>query len=277
MQVKENMSISVIVVDDEPLAREGLRLRLEKSSEVNVIAECASGIEAVEAINSLKPELLFLDIQMPEMNGFEVVKNLTLDPMPVIIFVTAYDAYAIKAFECHALDYILKPINEERFRQALRYAVDSINHRNLENHYGKLKAVMHDYLSSGEVTAAGESTVNGEENKQYLTRLMIKSRNQISIISVPEIDWIESAGDYVYIHTNSGKHIFRETLISLEEKLDPQTFVRIHRSAIVNLEKIKQLRANEHGDYDVYLQNGTKLKLSRTYRTHFQQMIGGAL
>ena len=270
------MTITAIIVDDEPLAREGIRLRLKKFPDVNIIAECASGMDAVAAVNSLAPDLLFLDIQMPEINGFEVVRAITVSRVPVIIFVTAFDKYAVKAFECHAFDYLLKPISEARFNDAMKTAVEEIDHRNHETYYTRLKSMMSDYLLSVDGSAVS-SAPKIQEPRQLLTRIMIKTRGQIAIVSVPDIDYIEAAGDYVYIHSNSGKHIYRETLAALEEKLDPDKFARIHRSAIVNIEKIQNLRTNEHGDYDVYLRNGMKLKLSRTFKQQFQKMLGGSL
>jgi len=209
------------------------------------------------------------------MNGFEVLKKITVNPIPVIIFVTAYDTYAIKAFECHALDYLLKPIGEDRFKNALQAAFSEISHRNLELYASKLKSVVDDYL---EVTEESSDMAQGTERaRHYLDRLMIKSKDQVSVIPIQEIEWIESAGDYVYVHSSSQKHIFRETLIALEQRLDPQKFIRIHRSTIVNVEKIKMLRLNEHSDFDVFLVNGVKLKLSRTYRAHFEKMTGNLL
>ncbi len=261
-----------MIVDDEPPAREGIKIRLKEFSDIEIAGECSSGKEAVAAIKSQQPDLLFLDIQMPEMNGFEILQAIELSSMPIVIFITAYDTHAIKAFEVHALDYLLKPINEERFREAVRFAVDTLTHRNLDVYAHKLQSVVNAYLAGdkGEERPAG----NRSNEKRYLARIMIKNRGEISMISVHEIDWIESAGDYVYVHALSRKHIVRQTLASLEKSMDPQRFVRIHRSALVNLEKVASLRPNEHGDYNVSLRDGTKLKLSRTYWNHFQRMAG---
>jgi len=266
----------VLIIDDEPHAREGIRIRLGEFPEVNIVGECSSGKEAVQTIIQLKPDIVFLDIQMPEMNGFEVLQNLTQDCMPVVIFVTAYDEYALKAFEHHALDYLLKPVNEERFRETLKYALTEVTHRSLEVYSNKLKSVVNEYLKVLDKEPEVEQ-VDYVSSKNVLSRLMIKTKDQISIISVDEIDWIESAGDYVYIHSDRKKYLIRETLTSLEQKMDAQKFVRIHRSSIVNIDKIKSMRQNEHGDFDVYLNDGTKLKLSRTYRVNFQKAIGSQL
>jgi len=264
-----------MIVDDEPHAREGIRIRLKEFKNIQIVGECSSGGEAVKSINALSPDLLFLDIQMPEMNGFEVLKKIAVAPLPVIIFVTAFDKYAIKAFEIHAVDYILKPIKEDRFKNALQAASAEINHRNLELYASKLKSVVHDYLKI--VDDASEVRPAPVVRKRFVDRLMIKSKDHVSVIPVDEIEWIESAGDYVYVHASSQKHIFRETLTALEERMDPEKFVRIHRSTIVHVGKIKALRLNEHSDFDVMLLSGVKLRLSRTYRAHFEKITGNSL
>jgi len=264
-----------LIIDDEPHAREGIRIRLKEFKNIQIVGECSSGIEAVKSINSHRPDLLFLDIQMPEMNGFEVLKKVTVTPLPVIIFVTAFDKYAIKAFEYHAVDYLLKPIREDRFKNAIRSALSEISHRNLELYANKLKSAVNDYLEITEEKTEGYQAPAVQ--KKYLDRIMIKFKDRVSVIPILEIDWIESAGDYVYVHSSSQKHILRETLTALEQRMDPQKFIRIHRSTIVNVEKIKTLRLNEHSDFDVYLFSGVKLRLSRSYRAHFEQMTGNLL
>jgi two-component system, LytTR family, response regulator len=267
------MNIRTLIVDDEPHAREGIRIRLKESSNIEIIGECSSGVEALEFIHALKPDLVFLDIQMPEMNGFEIVQKIEIKPIPIIIFITAYDSYAVKAFEYHALDYLLKPINDKRFKDMLKSVISEITHRNLEKYSNTLKLLVNEYFEKVESNYEEPKLSKQKKKDAYLVRLMIKAKDHISFITSDEIEWIESAGDYVYIHSNSKKNIVRETLTSLEEKLDPQKFARIHRSAIVNVEKIKSLRPNESGDYDVFLHTGTKLKLSRTYRDHFQNIM----
>lgn len=271
------MKIRTLIIDDEPHAREGIRLRLKRHAEIEVIGECASGLEAVTVINTLKPDLLFLDIQMPEMNGFEVLRALSVSPMPIVIFITAFDQYAIRAFECHALDYLLKPIREDRFKDTLQTVSLEMHKRNLEHYVARLQSVVNDYLSRVEADDKEAESRETHAVHRHLSRLTIKSKNQISLLGVGEIDWIESAGDYVYVHTQSQKHLVRETLVSLEERLDPALFVRTHRSGIVNIEQIVSLRPNDHGDFDVFLKSGTKLKLSRTYRARFEEVTGSAL
>jgi two-component system LytT family response regulator len=274
------MKIRTLIVDDEPHAREGISLRLKEYSQVEIVGECSSGREAVKAINTLHPDLVFLDIQMPEMTGIEVVRQCSPASSPIVIFVTAYDKYAVKAFEYHALDYLLKPISDDRFRDTMKIALTEIGHKNLEKYTKRLRAVVNDYLSGVDAGVADEATVPLPAAKvpaaNYLSRLMIKSKDSILVLPVEEIEWIEAAGDYVYIRANAHKYMIRETLSSLIEKLDPNVFVRIHRSVIVSAKKIKTLRQNEHGDYDVFLEDGTKLKMSRTYRESLQSIVGNA-
>lgn len=271
------MKIRAIIVDDELHAREGIRIRLQEYPEVEVVRECSSGAEAVSAINEISPDLLFLDIQMPEMNGFEVLQRISVSPPPIVVFVTAYDKYAVKAFEVHALDYLLKPIGEERFRETLSIVLSQVSQRNIEAYARNLKQMVNEYVS----VAGEDDDIAGygyrENQSKYLDRLVIKSRDRISMLPVVEINWIESAGDYVYVHTDSSKHIIRQTLRALESKIDPAKFVRIHRSTIVNIEKIRSLRPNDHGDFEVYLHTGEHLKLSRSFRSHFQKVIGNSL
>jgi two-component system LytT family response regulator len=272
------MKIRTLIIDDEPHAREGIRIRLTPFPEIHCIGECASGREAVTVINTLQPDLLFLDIQMPEMNGFEVLQHIRVDRQPIVIFVTAFDKYAIQAFECHALDYLLKPIREDRFGETMQAVMSESHRRNLEAYVARLHSAARDYAMGGAMPDQAPSMIaDAAAPLRFLTRLMIKAKDQISIVTVDTIDWIESAGDYVYVHAQGQKHLVRETLASLEERLDPQKFVRIHRSVIVNIERITLLRPNEHGDFDVVLKNGVKLKLSRTYRAHFELVTGNPL
>ncbi len=262
------MKINTIIVDDEPHAREGLKIRLKDYKEITIVAECSSGFEAVEKINELSPDLVFLDIQMPGMNGFEVLKNLNHDNIPIIIFVTAYDKYALKAFEFHAVDYLLKPIDKNRLKKAINFAISEIENRRLKIYSEKLKALADEYLN---LVSDKEKSI--EDNK-YLNRISVKNKNIIKIIPVSEIDWIEAQGDYVYLHVKDEKFLLHDSLSSLENKLNPYVFVRIHRSSIVNIERVEKLKSNEHGDYELFLKDGTKLKMSRTYKENFQRLFG---
>ena len=263
-------------MDDEPHAREGIRIRLRDYPGVQIAGECSSGTEAVGMIDKLKPDLVFLDVEMPGLNGFDVLRRVTMNPLPIVVFVTAYEKYAVKAFEFHALDYLLKPINEERFAQTLDRIVSELDRNNLEVYTRKLRSLQEDYFN-GKVERENSSFNPATGSSQYLARLTVKTRDQISVIPVDIIDWMESAGDYVYVHTGGQKHIIRETLSSLEKRMSPDKFVRIHRSTIVNVEKIKSLRPNEHGDFDVSLTDGSKLKMSRSYRDHFRRVIGNSI
>jgi two-component system, LytTR family, response regulator len=267
------MNIRTLIVDDEPRARKGIRVRLQEYPDIQIVGECSSGKEAVEVIGALAPDLVFLDIQMPEMNGLEVLQQLSSHPLPLVIFVTAFDKYAIKAFEYHALDYLLKPIDEDRFKKTLQNIYAEFNRRNLQTYAEKLKAMMGDYLRMLGADLEEESIPSVSTANEYISRFMIKTQNHINIISAHDVIWIESAGDLVFLHTKSHKHIYRETMLVLESELDPKKFVRIHRSAIVNIEKVKHLHPVSHGDFDVHLENDVKLRLSRTYRIKFQKTL----
>lgn len=267
------MKIRTLIIDDEIHAREGIRIRLKEFPSVHIIGECSTGSEAIEMIQELKPDLLFLDIQMPEMNGFEVLQKIRFAINPLVVFITAYDRYAVKAFEVHAMDYLLKPIDDIRFKEAVNNVFEEFRRKNKEQYSDKLSALLSEYLRNFSPDPDIKNSFYEAKPNGYISRLMIKSKEEIIILNISEIDWLEAAGDYIYIHSNSKKHILRETLISLEKKLNPNKFARIHRSVIVNLDKIKNLKANEHGDFEVNLYNGDKLKLSRTYKARFQNII----
>jgi two-component system, LytTR family, response regulator len=271
------VNIRTLIVDDESRAREGISLRLEEYSAVTIIGESSSGLDAVEKINTLRPDLLFLDIQMPELNGFEVLRRITVDPLPMIIFVTAYDTYAVRAFEFHALDYLLKPINDERFRETVQITLAEFKHRNLEKYAEKLKSIAGDYLNVLNDESEAPHIVRTAHQNDFPDRFFVKTKGIGSFVSVGEIDWIESAGDYVYLHSNAKKYLIRETMKRVESKLNPKKFVRIHRAFIVNVDKIKSLHPNTHGDYEVILAGTVKLKLSRKYREKFQSIVGNPL
>ncbi|MCX7984530.1 MAG: LytTR family transcriptional regulator DNA-binding domain-containing protein [Bacteroidetes bacterium] len=262
------MNIRALIVDDEYHAREGLRIRLQKYPEIMIIAECSTGTEAIDAINTLNPDLVFLDIQMPELNGFEVLKQIHHEP-PLIIFVTAYDRYAIQAFEYHALDYLLKPVKEERFHDTIQHAIQELKHRQIQNYSERLTKLLNEYP----ILPDGDTSRTLSTFHEPITRILLKQKDHIVIVPVEDIDWIESAGDYVVIHSNNQKYIHRETLSSMEESLDHLQFVRIHRSTIVNIQKVHTLKPNESGDYDIFLRDGTRLRLSRNYKTKFQVLL----
>jgi two-component system LytT family response regulator len=255
-----------MIVDDEPLARATIKLLLQNEAEIEVIAEAGSGPEAVKLIKQNAPDLLFLDIQMPGMNGFEVLEKINVESIPAIVFVTAFDQYALRAFEVHALDYLLKPFDDARFEKALRQARAQIEQREINKLSQKLFALLEDREEQqGEATRASRS--------KYLTRLMIKSASRIFFIKVEEIDWIGAEDYYVRLHFGRKTHLLRETMSELEAKLDPEKFLRIHRSSIVNLDRVKEMHAHFNGDYVVLLQDGTELKLSRSRREQLQSLL----
>ena len=251
------MKIKTLIVDDEPLARARIKRFLREVSDIRIIGECGNGKEAIPAINEHKPDLVFLDIQMPEKNGFEVVKALDPQSLPSIIFVTAYDQYALQAFDVHALDYLLKPFNRERLLRAVAHARDHLEHKSLGNIDERLASLIAD--------------IRGE--KKYLERLVVKSVGRVFFLKTDEIDWIEAAGNYVKLHTGRESHMIRETMNGIEAKLNPDKFLRIHRSTVVHIDRIKELHPMFSGDYAVILRNGTELALSRNYRERFLELF----
>lgn len=242
MQRQEVAAIRTIVVDDEPLARSNISILLSGDLQIEVMCECATGADAIAKIRSLRPDLVFLDVQMPECDGFDVLEKLGSDVPPAIIFVTAYDQYALRAFEAGALDYLLKPFDNARFNRSLERAKRKI-------------------ASSLEAPKKPE-------------RLAIKSVGQVSFVEFSEIDWIEAADYYASLHVGAKIHLLRRSMAELEAELDPAIFCRIHRSAIVNLNRIRGLRGSEDGEYDVLLDDGTRLRLSRSHRKELQKRLG---
>ncbi len=245
------MAIRTILVDDEPLAREKLRGFLEPEGDFEVIAECRDGAEALSTIEKERPDLVFLDVQMPELDGFEVLDRLERERLPAVIFVTAYDRYALKAFEVHALDYLLKPFDRERFKSALARIRE---HQQADEMKRKLQALV-------------------DERARYPDRMEVKTSGRVVILKVEEIDWVDAAGNYVKIHAGGETLTLRETMSRLEERLDPGLFMRIHRSTIVNVERIRELQQQFHGDYVVVLKNGQRLTLSRSYRDKMHELL----
>jgi two-component system LytT family response regulator len=245
------MPINVLIVDDEPLARERIRALLERDPDVVVAGECSDGEEAVAAIRSLAPDLVFLDVQMPEKDGFDVVREVGASAMPTVVFVTAYDQYAVRAFDVCALDYLLKPFDEDRFAQALARAKTQAR--------GDVRG---DVLQRRMLALVEEMRARS----RYLDRLMIKAGGHLFFLKAEEIDWIEAEGNYVRLHVGEASHLLRETVVGLEAQLDPGRFLRIHRSTIVNLDRVREIQPLFHGEYRVVLHDGTKLTLSRGYR-----------
>ena len=252
------VKIRTIIVDDEPLARERIRELLQKEADMEVVGECADGSQAVEAIRKDKPDLVFLDVQMPELDGFGVLEQIDRVAMPAVVFVTAHDRFALRAFEVHALDYLLKPFDSERFKKALEHARDRIQQRQT----GELSRRISELLADLKVGA------------NHPDRLAIKSGGKLLFLKVGEIDWIEAADNYVNLHLGNESHLHRETLAAMEDKLPAGKFMRISRSTIVNIERIKELQPLFHGEYAVILRNGTHLTLSRSHRERLDQLLG---
>lgn len=250
------MKIKVLIAEDEPLARERIRSLLEEEADVDIVAECADGASAVNSIRQHQPDLVFLDVNMPEKTGFEVIEALGPDAMPPVIFVTAYDHFAVQAFDAHALDYVLKPFDEERFRTALERARETILRRN----GGSLDPRLTDLLA-------------GLQRQHYLERLAVKSGGKIIFLRADEITWIGAEGNYARLHAGKKSYLMRETMTSLESKLDPARFIRIHRSTIVATDAIAELEPLFQGDYVVVLRDGTRLTSSRGYRTNLQEFM----
>jgi two-component system LytT family response regulator len=256
-----NGRVRVLVADDEPLARERLRLLLSREEGIDLVAECPNGSDAIEAIDRLQPDLVFLDVQMPGATGFEVIEAVGAERMPLVVFVTAFDQYALRAFDVHALDYLLKPFDRERFHEALVRARQQLDRRTNGDLERRLLELVQDLKPSA----------------QRLERFVIKSGGRVFFVRSDEIDWIEAAGNYVKLHVAGEAHLFRETMNTLEAQLDPDTFFRIHRSHIVNIERVKELQPWFNGEYVVFLRNGTRLTLSRGYREKLQERIGRSL
>jgi len=241
-QEERPTKIRAMIVDDEPIARSNLAVLLRPDPEIEIISECGSGVEALAEIHRAKPDLVFLDVQMPECDGFDVLELLGPDLPPAVVFVTAYDQYALRAFEAGALDYLLKPFDNARFDRALERAKQRIT--------------------------------NNKDRTRKLERLAVKSAGQVSFLKIPEIDWIEAADYYACLHLGPRTHLLRRSMSELEQELDPAVFLRIHRSAIVNLDRVQALKLSAEGEYDVLLENGTSLRLSRRYRKQLQSRLG---
>ena len=254
--------IRTIIADDEHLARKKLRVLLDSEPGVQVVAECQDGQQAVSAIQTHRPDLLLIDIRMPDIDGFQVLKQIASDEMPVVVFTTAYDQFAIRAFEAHALDYLLKPFDRER----LHHAVERARAELLKVHDRDLTGRILDLLA--------KNIEPKIESKQVDDRMVIRAGGKVVFLDVKEIDWIEAAANYVKLNVGKDSYLLREGIGSISERLDPDRFVRIHRSVIVNVRKIKELQPCESGEYIAVLRNGKELSCSRGYRTQLQRLIG---
>jgi len=240
--VEESAKIRALIVDDEPLARSNIAVLLRADPEIGIVGECGSGAEAIGEIRVAKPDLLFLDVQMPECDGFDVLELLGIDLPAAIVFVTAYDQYALRAFEAGALDYLLKPFDNARFELALSRAKQRIR--------------------------------LGANQPRRLQRFAIKSTGELCFVKISEIDWIEAADYYACLHVGARSHLIRRSMAELEGDLDPKLFCRVHRSGIVNLDRVRSLKVSEDGEYEVLLENGARVRISRRYRKQLQERMG---
>jgi two-component system LytT family response regulator len=243
------MPFTTLIVDDEPLAREGLRMLLSQDPEIAAIREARNGREAAAAIRSLRPDLVFLDVQMPEMDGFAVVREVGAERMPPVVFVTAHDRFAIQAFEINAIDYLLKPVTEDRFTQALARAKTRLYSTPGED-------------ASRQIICLLESLATP---RRYLKRLAVRSAGKTVFVDLEDVDWMEAAENYVQLHTGRANHLLHVAMNTLEKSLDPEMFLRIHRSLIVNISRIKELQPGPHGEYVLTLHSDVRLRSGRTY------------
>ncbi len=254
------MTIRTAIVDDEPLARRRIRHLLADQADVDVIAECTNGKEAIESLDAAPPDLLFLDIQMPEVDGFDVLQAIGAGRVPAVIFVTAFDQFALRAFEAQALDYLLKPFDDERFGAALQRARERIRQQQRGDLDHRLQALL--------------DTVRGERG--YLRRLVVPSGHRSLFVRTEHIDWIEAERNYVRLHVGGKTYLLRENLTHIASSLDPAMFCRIHRSTIVNIDRIQSVETLFHGEYVVVLHDGTKLTSGRSYRRQLHALMGKA-
>jgi two-component system LytT family response regulator len=257
--------INVIVVDDENIARRRLVRLLEETGEASVVAECAGGRDAVARIAELRPDMVFLDVQMPDLDGFAVLQELGEGALPAIVFVTAFDQYAVRAFDVHAVDYLLKPYDTARFQEAFERASERIDSRARSSEDERLRALLRDYLSSEGRT----------ESRDHLDRVGVKVDGVLRIVKTSDIDWWETDGNYVRLHVGPSSHLIRATATSIESQLDPKQFLRIHRRYIVNLDRVVEVQPWFGGDSIVLLKGGAKLRLSRTYRERLHARLLG--
>jgi two-component system LytT family response regulator len=265
--------IDTLIVDDEALARRGLKLRLDRYEDINVVGQCSNGREALSAIPELNPDLVFLDIQMPGMDGFDVVRQLQGDDMPMVVFATAFDQYAIKAFDVHAVDYILKPLDDDHLSRALQRVRDQLTQRNDASDKQRLLEVISDI--TGKAPSEMEKLLEDGVSpaKQYPEKIAIKDAGEITLVPLTDIEWVDAAGDYMCIHAAGQIHIMRTTMKQLESQLDPALFQRVHRSTLVNLNRVDKICSHINGEYNLVLKGGTRLKMSRSYKDKIQRFF----
>jgi two-component system LytT family response regulator len=259
------MSVRTLLVDDEPLAREGMRMLLAAEPDIEIIGEAADGVQAADAIHALRPDLVFLDVQMPEVDGLQVVERVGAAHMPAVIFVTAYHQHAVRAFELHAVDYLLKPVRDERLRSALARARLRLASRDENVLAARLEALLSDFRALRARVEAGDA---GEASpaRKFAAWISVAGRNSTQLVRVEDVDWFEAEGNYVRLHVGTTNHLIRSTLRGMADQLDPATFIRIHRSTIVNVNRIREIQPWFGGDYIALLHDGRQLRVSRSYR-----------
>ena len=266
--------IRAIIVDDEELARRGIQIRLQQHPDIHVIAECENGRAALDTVMLEQPDLMFLDIQMPGLSGFDVLARIPHESIPLTVFVTAYDRYALDAFEAQALDYLLKPINDARFDQALDRVRSAWQQRAALNQREKLIQLLASTQGSGSIDEAKiREQLQADVPRRYPQVLPIREDSGTVRLDVRTIDWIDAAGDYMCVHADGRTYVLRETMKSLEAVLDPTVFQRVHRSTIVNVHRVKRLRPHTNGEYFLTLEDGQEIKLSRSYRDRVDQLL----
>jgi len=272
MDKNQTAPFRVIVVDDEPLARRLIIASLIDYPEFEVVAECGNGRQAVDAVDKLSPDLMFLDIQMPGLGGFDVIRSLGSEKMPAVIFVTAFDAFAIDAFDANAIDYLLKPISEERFSRALARALvrlrqDQASHAEKRNLFGALNAI------ADRVREKSEAQTVGQSNDQDERKISIKDGDSVMLVVESDIDWVDAAGDYMCIHVNGKTHVIRSTMHDLLSRLDQNKFKRVHRSTVVNTDRIVRIQKHMKGEYFLHLDCDEIIKVSRHYKEVIRDFI----
>jgi two-component system, LytTR family, response regulator len=267
------MTIRTLIVDDEPLARRGLELRLKDVADITIVRQCANGREALAAIAEEAPDLMFLDIQMPGLSGLEVVAQVPQESMPMVVFVTAFDRYAIKAFEAHALDYLLKPVDDTRLAAALDRVRAQWQQQQAMAQREQLMALLADVQGNSELSPETAAAAGATEARRYAKMLPIRSGRETIRLDVTTIDWIDAAGDYMCLHADGQTHVLRATMKELEDMLDPLVFQRVHRSTIVNLARVRSLRPHLNGECFLKLLSGQEVKLSRSFRDKVELLL----
>lgn len=252
-------TIKVAVADDEPLARERIRSMLEGRNRYSIVTECADGVATVEALTEQDIDLLFLDVQMPGLNGFQIVESMGSAPLPIVVFVTAFNDYALRAFDVSALDYLLKPFDKERFEKTLA----RVEERLASRERGDMSRELREFLGTLSTSAA----------PNHVSRFPVRANGEIYFVRAEDVDWIDAEGNYVALHAAGRRHLVRDTIKSLESRLDPAKFVRVHRSAIINVDRLRKLQPYFHGEYVITLQDGTTLTSSRTYSDRLRALL----